>query len=194
MSVSRFSRGGAIARYQFVSLEGQPGEFGGATSGACGESLALPPAVHQLLDGSRLARLKAERLFFFYYNRGRVDQTDRFWYDLAILRPFRCFPVYRNALPPSQRVRVLASCPMTLPLITEEAASAQRSQLRAVRNALLRVLTADEDTAAMKLSEAAAVVEDLTGPRERAGLPVVIYVLAFEHEGTTKAHAAIVLK
>jgi len=110
LAVSHLSRGAAIARYFAVVFEEESEEFGGAKLGVHGESLALPPIVHDLLQGRTVEELKADRLFFVYYNRGHLDETDRLWHDLAIMKSYRCLPVYRTALPKAKNVRVVASC------------------------------------------------------------------------------------
>lgn len=124
-----------------------------------------------------------------------MDEARRFWYDLAILHPFRCFPVYRGALPQSQEVRIVASCPVKLPVLTEESAEKHKRTLRNVRKALLEVLAANESTAAGKLSDLAAVTEDLADEvGDESSIGLAFYMLSFDYEGTTRTHAAIVLK
>jgi hypothetical protein len=195
IAISHLSTGGAIARYHFVSLERQLEQFGGATAGAQGESLALPPAAHELLQGRDVEELKANRLFFIYYNRGLVDEAKTLWYDLAILHSFRCFPLYRKTLPQSQNVRVVASCLIKLLVVTEESTEKHKRVLRNVRKALLEVLAANETTAAGKLSDLAAMTDDLADEvGGESNIQLVFYVLSFDYEGSKKTHAASVLK
>jgi tetratricopeptide (TPR) repeat protein len=195
LAVSHLSKGGAIARYYAVLLEGQQVEqFGGAKLGVQGESLALPPVVHDLLQGRDVEELKANRLFFIYYNRGHLDEAKRLWYDLAIMHPFRCLPIYRAALPRSRDVRVVASCPIVLPIIEEQSAEEHKSVLRKVRKTLLQVLASDENTAAGKLSDFEAVTEELAEKvGEAPSIRLKLYMLGFEYEGTARTHPAIVI-
>lgn len=195
IAVSRLSTGGAVSRYFFVSLEEESEQYGGAKGGAEGESLALPLAVHELLQHRDVDELKSNRLFFIYYNRGQVDEAERLWFDLAGLQWFRCYPIYKGALPQSHKVRVVASCPVMLPVLTDESAEKYKRVLRNVRKALLELIAASESTAAGRLSDLATVVADLADEvGEGESLSLIFYILAFDYEGATRTHAAIVLK
>jgi hypothetical protein len=67
--------------------------------------------------------------------------------------------------------------------------------LRRVRRELLEVLAADESTAAGKLSDLEAITEDLVEKiGESPSIGLNLYMLAFEYEGATRTHAAIVIK
>ncbi|MGH9971835.1 MAG: tetratricopeptide repeat protein, partial [Pyrinomonadaceae bacterium] len=160
IALSGLSSGGSLARYFYVPLEESTQEFGGARAGAQGWSMALPPTVHDLLQGRNVEELKSNRLFFIYYNRGGADEKDRFWYDLAIFHRYRCFPVYSGALPRSEKVRVVASSPVSLPVINH-VSDKEKPTLRKIRKALSEVLLASETNAAEKLSELSAMTEDL---------------------------------
>lgn len=193
IALSGLSSGGSLARYFYVSLEESAQDFGGARAGAQGWSMALPPAVHELLQGGNVEELKANRLFFIYYNRGAADETDRFWYDLAIFHRYRCFPLYTGTLPRSERVRVVASSSVSLPMINQ-VADKQKPALRKIRKALSEVLIASESNAADKLSELSALTEDLVDEVGGECKRLMFYVLSFRYERIMKTHAAIVLK
>lgn len=195
MAVSSMSHGGAIPRYFFVPLPEDSQEFGRARGGAQGESLALPPAVHELLQATPAQELKENRLFFIYYNRGLIDEGKRFWYDLAILHEYRCIPVYKDVLPQSEKVRVVASCLTALPVLNQESSEKHKRSLRQVRRALLELLTVDESSVASKLSDLIELSEDLADEIViESSVQLALYVLSFELEGTKRIHAAIVLK
>lgn len=194
IALSRRSTGGAIPRYYFVLLDEESDQLGGARAGVQGWSLALPPVVHELLQNRKAEELKSNKLFFLYYNRGRVDETKKLWYDLAGLHRLRCLPVYQGVLPQSEKVRVVTSCPVTLPLLTDESSEKQKRPLRNIRKAILELIAANESSAASRLSDLAALTADLMDEVGGESTRAMFYVLAFEYEGTTKTHAAIVLK
>jgi hypothetical protein len=194
-AASRSSTGASIPRYFFISLEGHSDKFGGATAGVWGNSLALPRAIHDLLRQDA-AELKTNRLFFVYYNRGRVNAAETLWYDLSILRRFRCVPVYREGLPGSQVVRVVGSCPLELPILDEKVAEQNKRALRDMQKALLELSNINENAVPGKLHDLTTIIEDL---QEKAGMTnptikLVLHVLAFDYEGSRRTHPAIVLK
>jgi tetratricopeptide (TPR) repeat protein len=193
IAVSHLSMGATVARYFVISLEGSQ-DFGGAKLGFQGESLALPEVAHELLQRRPIEELKNNRLFFLYYNRGALDEDERLWHDLAIMRPFRCLPVYQGALPRSNKVRVVSSCSIVLPAMAEPCAEKHRHALRSVRRAILEVLASDESSAARKLSDLEAATEELAcevgdAPRIR----VTAHVLGFEYDGARTTHTALVI-
>lgn len=193
-AASRASTGGTLPRYFFISLEGQEEKFGCARAGVWGKSMALPPAVHQLLQSGKFD-LTSNKLLFVYYNRGRVEERKRLWYDLAILQRFRCVPVYRAELPDSPDVRVVASSPLTLPIVEEGSIERLKGKLRSVRKGLLELLEVDELDAVQKIYDLNTLVEDLI--ESAAGTPTirtVLHCLQFEYEGAKKMHAALVLR
>jgi hypothetical protein len=177
-----------------VFLEGQD-QVEGAKMGVHGVSLALPSVVHELLQRRDTAELKANKLFFVHYNRGRLEESEKGWYDLASMHQLRCLVVYPSALPRSPDVHVIASCPITLPVIDGEAVEAHKTSLRKVRKGLLEVIAANEKTAATKLADLEAMTEDLV---DRVGqsdcVEVMLYVLGFEYEGVAQTHPAIVIR
>jgi tetratricopeptide (TPR) repeat protein len=194
IGLSHLSTGGAIPRYYFVLLDEESEQFGGAKGGVQGWSMALPPVVHKLLQERDLEELKSNQLFFLYYNRGLVEESKKLWYDLAGLHGLRCLPVYTKTLPQSEKVRVVASCSVTLPCLTDEAVERQKRPLRNIRKALLEVIAANESTAASRLSDLAALAADLLDEVGGESTPTVFYALAFEYERGKKIHPAIVVK
>jgi hypothetical protein len=156
--------------------------------------MALPQVAHKLLQERPVEELKENRLFFLYYNRGELDDSKRLWYDLAITRPFRCLPVYRGALPRSNNVRVVSSCPVVLPIITEPSVGKRRRLLRTVRKALLQVLSSDENSAAGNLSDLETATEELACEvGEAPNIRVTLHVLGFEYDGAKRTHTALVI-
>jgi hypothetical protein len=195
LSLSGLAVGGSIARYYFVSLEKNAHEFGGATAGLQGWSLSLPPAAHALLEDENIDSLRAKKLFFVYFNRGRLEDEKRLWYDLTILKSFRCIPVYPTGLPNSPLVRIVSSCSFRLPAVTAEAAQTHKKAIRGIRRGLQEVMSAGEEAAARQLADLEAMIEDFgTEAGFKDGRNLTLYVLAFDEKGETRMHAAIALK
>src|SRR5207237_10549524 len=138
IALSRQSTGGAIPRYYFVLLDEESDQFGGAKGGVQGWSLALPPVIHELLQNQKAEELKSNKLFFLYYNRGRVAETKKLWYDLAGLHRLRCLPGYQGVLPQSEKVRVVTSCPATLRVLTDESSAEQERRRTTIRKATVQ--------------------------------------------------------
>jgi len=186
--------GAAIDRYHIVDLSAKSEEYGGAKGGAFGPSLALPDLVHKIIQNRPLEELKRERWFFLYYNRAALDEGERLWHDLEIMRSFRCFPVYQGALPKSKEVRVVASCPVTLPIFAGEVANTHKRAVRGIRKAMLEVFAASASDAASKLAALSADAEDLLSEvMSPSTLTMRFYVLSLDHDGLRKTGGAIVL-
>jgi tetratricopeptide (TPR) repeat protein len=194
-SASRVSSGGTIPRYYFVSLEGYGEKFGGARAGVWGNSLELPPVVHELLQEAK-DELKTNRLFFVYYNRGRVEDTKKLWYDLAIFHRFHCLTVYRGELPTSKEVRVVASCPLSFPRLDDSHTAQYKRSLRNVQKALLELFKVPEGDAASKLYDLTELMENLANEVHCAGphIQTILYVLSFNYEGKPMTHPALVVR
>ena len=194
IGAARFSTGSEVARYFLVALDKDPEQFGGATSGLSGESLSLPPAVHQLLETRSVEELKAERLFFLYYNRGLVSDDEKLLYDLAGLQRYHCIPVYRGVLPHATSVSLVASCPLALPSLDDVTVRRHKTRLQRIRRAFLDVLTTNEVGAAVALANLSVLTEELVEKcNVEASLRMVAHVLGYDSDGNTRTHAALVV-
>ncbi|MEO8381688.1 MAG: hypothetical protein ABI779_18650 [Acidobacteriota bacterium] len=194
-AVAPYALGGAVGRYMFVSTEKDAEKYGGATSGAFGDSLALPPVVHELLEERTAAELKSERLFFAYYNRGRLEPQRWLSFDLMGLHSLRCMPVYLHELPESENVQILATSELKLPILTDTEAQEAGRALLPIRKALLNVLNADERAAPGALSELVAAADDLTATFEASeSLHARCYSLKYQTGDEFGVSAALVIE
>gem|GEM_PF-3217516 len=194
LAASEHSLGAAISRYHIVDLSAKSEEYGGAKGGAFGPSLALPDIVHKIIQNRPVEELKRERWFFLYYNRAALDEGKRLWHDLAIMRSFRCFPVYQGALPKSKEVRLVASCPVTLPIFAGDVPNTHKRAVRGIRKAMLEVFAASASDAASKLAALSADAEDLLGEMTAPStLNLRFYVMNFDDGEVRKTGGAIVL-
>jgi hypothetical protein len=194
LSLASRSTGATLARYHFVELASVQGEAGRPEAGLYGTSLALPPAVHEMFRPSNARELRDDRLFYLYYNRGTLAESARLTADAEVLGEVGCIPVYVDALPGGERVRLVASCTLRVPSLCDERAEEHRRSLRDIRGALLEAAAADERHAASALAHLSAALEELmeiSGAEE--SMSVGAHVLALSTESGPSTSLALVV-
>jgi len=182
------STGGTLPRYFW-------GGDGNEPQGHCisGWSPALPPQYHQLVFQSDAEETKRRRIFFMCYYRAKVD--DPFLADLGMGRAWRLLPVYRSSLPRSDRVQLVASCPITLPVLSSAAADTSSTHTRRVKQGLMQLLSCSEESAANALNQLALDAGELADAvRSDDSIDLQVYLLKWTNESGTGIHPAILMK
>ena len=189
------SHGGTLPRYVFGCTKEQ---FSDAHQAAvCGVmrgwSLPLPPQVHRLVLKSDARRLKKARTFFVYYNRAAANNA--MLSDLCLGKEWRVFPVYTGRLPRSENVQLVASCETQLPIFSSVYAKSARIEIRRVKQAILQLLTCDQDSGASALAQVSADVVSLSDVvRAKDHFDLEIHLLKWSDGTSNEIHPVIVVK
>lgn len=157
-----------------------------------GWSSGLPEQAHQLILGNSADELVSRKTFFLPGERYLAE--DKLLPDLVHSRELGLIPVYFETLPESEKVEVVMSALINLPVLTNEAVPHLRTQLRAVKRALVRLLDSGKDVAKIALNELVLELEELTVDNKDAEqIRTEVYVLEFS-DGLNKAgHVALVI-
>jgi hypothetical protein len=94
-----------------------------------------------------------------YYNRNAAE--DGLLWDLRHGKEFRLFPVYRGSLPHSERVQLVMSSAIKLPVFSDLTANAFGAQIRKVKQDIIQLLQCTKDSATNILSQLSSDVANL---------------------------------
>jgi tetratricopeptide (TPR) repeat protein len=157
-----------------------------------GWSSGLPDQAHQLILGNSADELISRKTFFLPGERYLAE--DKLLPDLVHSRELGLIPVYFETLPESEKVEVVMSALINLPVLAKEAVPHLRTQLRAVKRTLVRLMDSGKDVAKIVLNELVLELEELTVDDKAAEqIRIEVYVLEF-WDGLNKAgHVALVI-
>jgi tetratricopeptide (TPR) repeat protein len=187
----RLASGGTLPRYFVCGPEDNSGDESNLT--IAGWSLMLPQPLHQLVFENDAERLKETKIFFMHYGRGGVE--DELLCDLRFGKEFRFLPVYSGPLPHSERVQLVISSAIRLPVFSNSDADALSPQIGKVKQDLIQLLHCTEESAANVLRQVSSDVVDLLhsgSPLDFVNLQ--IYLLKWSGKLSEAIHPAIVVK
>jgi hypothetical protein len=145
------------------------------------------------LLSSSANELLRQKVFFLPYARHLIN--DPVSNDLRFGKDIGVIPVYFNALPVSESVRVLHSIQISLPVLSPDDVEALRKQIKKVKRALVQLLSLKKESSLNLLNALATEAEELTdGIRADSSVQFRLYVLEFPSGLDTDTHVAIVLE
>jgi tetratricopeptide (TPR) repeat protein len=186
-----FMRGGLHWPYSLCSDEVHSKESGQTGVIIAGQARGLPPQAHDLMLGHSVDELVSKKVFFFPVEQSVLDE--RLLNDLRLAKEQGLIPLYRDRLPDSEDVEVVASIPARFPVITPAVAKKLRSQISLVKRKLVRALSVSEQEAVETLGEVAEKLESIdSSNRSKDAVSVTLYLLRHLFRGVTEHHVAMV--
>ncbi len=155
-------------------------------------SLEVPDQAHQLILSSTADELNKQKIFYFPYPR--YSFNDKFFADIVNSKNFGLIPTYFDSLPSSEKVFVLYSTKIELPILSDEDVQNQRRQIRKVKQALTQ-LVSDKNSRQSALNDFVFEVEELKdGCESSESMQIQVYVLEFPSGLEKETHIAFVIK